>query len=232
MVLTGEEIRRKVLHFFFGMIFPGVILYVPSIAGEKPWFGRAVAPWGYPAIILAAVLLFLYSLEQLRFRVPSVQRFFTACAGAMMRREESGKMTGATYMVMAALVCSIAFRRRPDISFIALSTFIWGDAAAALVGLSIGRIRIGGKSLEGSLACLSVCLLMFFVLFPRMPLVLDAWNGSAPVALAVGTSLCITILELIPFRLTRRLVVNDNLAVPVIAAIAMLCIERFVAGPR
>jgi dolichol kinase len=102
-----------------------------------------------------------------------------------------------------------------------LSTFIWGDAVAALVGQSMGKIRIGSKSLEGSIACLVLCLVFFLGIFPHLPFLLDKWNGKIPLSLAIIASLCITVMELFTIKI-RGFEVNDNLSVPVITGIVMI----------
>jgi len=225
MKLTSEEIQRKLLHVFFGLFIPSGMLYIPWYIrrSEGRW---PVPPWAWPVIILAAFAMVFYAVEVVRFRSPWVQHIFNRLFGSMLRREESVRMTGATYIVLSALICSIIFRHRPDISFMAISTFIWGDAAAALAGISIGRIRIGKKSLEGSAACFAVCMVMYIALFPVMPFVCDAWGGSIPLALALAGSLCVTILELLSPRINARLTINDNLFVPVVTGIMILWADR------
>ncbi|MBD3393672.1 MAG: hypothetical protein GF418_16210 [Chitinivibrionales bacterium] len=224
MALTSEEISRKVLHIFSGAIIPAGILYLPvaARAGRLP---SGIAPSAYPVIVLAAVLAIFLVVEFVRLRVGSMQKVFTACFGTMLRREESGTMTGATYIVMSSLICSVLFLHRPAIAFMSLSTFIWGDAVAAVVGLSVGRIRIGSKSLEGSLACFTMCLIMYVALFPRVPLLLDSWGGTLPVAMSLCASLCTTLLELVPVRLARRFDINDNLTVPVATGLLILLLD-------
>jgi dolichol kinase len=103
-----------------------------------------------------------------------------------------------------------------------ISTFVWGDAVAALVGQSIGRTKMGSKSLEGSLACLVLCLIFYSAVFPHVPLLLDKWSGTIPMAITIVASLCVTVLELVPMRITKSLTINDNLIVPVITGMVMI----------
>jgi dolichol kinase len=116
----------------------------------------------------------------------------------------------------------VLFFKQPQIAFMVLFMFILGDAIAAIVGMSIGRIKIGKKSLEGSLACFTLCMILLYGAFPFFPGILDQWGGKIPLLVAIGTSLAITVFELIPLRVTRNLIINDNLAVPVIAGFTML----------
>jgi dolichol kinase len=161
------------------------------------------------------------AVELLRFRSPLIQRMFYRISGAAMRPEEEKKMTGATYMVAAAFICSVVFIDRPYISFMVLCSFIWGDAAAALTGQSIGRIKIGKKSLEGSAGCFILCMTLFLALFPHVPHLLDNWNNHVSLAMTIAASLCITVMELFPITIVKKYVINDNLTVPVFTGIVM-----------
>lgn len=212
MTLTKEEINRKLLHILSGCFIPLGILYTPKIPN---------IPNNLPMMILGILLLWFIAIEIIRFKIPAFQKLFFSLAGSMLRQEEDKKFTGATYIFASAFLCTILFYKQPYISFMVISMFILGDAAAAVTGLSIGRIRIGKKSLEGSLACFFLCLIMFFGVFPRVPLLLDDWRGQVPLPLIFITSLSVAVLELVPFRITKNFIINDNLYVPVITGAIM-----------
>ncbi len=216
MGLKREEIARKLLHLF-ALIMPIGIFYFPK------WN----MPGYFVALTLGVVLTGSIIVETLRFRFPYVQKLFFSFFGSMLREEETVKTTGSTYVIGAALLCSIIFYKYPHISFIVLTLFILGDAIAAIVGLSIGKIKIfGKKSLEGSTACFLLCITLFYGVFPFIPGLLDAWNGKVPFVLALITSLSITILELVPLKISSKLVINDNLAVPVLAGGVLLVVSK------
>jgi dolichol kinase len=219
MALKKEEIQRKILHFIFGTLIPAGIFYIPFYAESASF--KALPPWTLPPIILMFFLVFFVVIETLRFRIPAVQNLFNRFCGSMLRKEESKKATGATYIVASSLLCSLIFKDHPQVSAMVISSFIWGDAVAALVGQSIGRTKIGGKSLEGSVACLVLCLAFFLGVFPFVPFLLDAWNGKIPFMLTIIASLCITLMELFPIKI-GKFEVNDNLSVPIITGIIMI----------
>jgi dolichol kinase len=221
MGLRREEVTRKLLHVIFGAVIPAGILYIPAYAATLSWLPPGIPPRLYPTLILTVTLIGFVVGEFLRLRVAAVQGIVHKAIGSMLRHEESKRVTGATWINASALLCSIIFYHRPYISAMVLSLFIWGDAAAALVGQSMGRIKIGKKSLEGSLACLALCLAMFFFLFPYIPQLLDAWQGRIPLAIVGIVSVCITVMELIPIRIGAHFIINDNLIVPVVAGIIM-----------
>lgn len=215
MGLRKEEVTRKLLHLF-ALLMPIGIFYLPKFQ----------FPGYLPAAILAFILAGSIVVETLRFRIPTIQNLFFKFFGSMLREEESGKTTGSTYVIGAALLCAILFYKNPHISFMVLSLFILGDATAALVGQSMGRIKIGKKSLEGSLGCFLLCIVLFYCVFPYMPGLLDTWNHRMPLALVLIVSFAVTFFELIPLRISRKIIINDNLAVPVIAGYTMLGLSK------
>lgn len=90
------------------------------------------------------------------------------------------------------------------IAFTVIVFMILGDAAAALIGMRFGRIRIAsGKSLEGMLACIGTCLL-FWCIFP-----------VSGFAMALAGAVITGIFEMLPMK------INDNLAVPLICGIIL-----------
>jgi dolichol kinase len=217
MRLTAQEINRKLLHLF-ALLMPAGIFYIPKISGVSTFI---------PAIILAILLAAIAAVEKLRFNYPKVNNIFQNSFSFLLRKEESQQLTGSTYLIGAALLCALLFRDAPHISFMSLSLFILGDAVAALTGQSIGKIKIGKKSLEGSLACFLLCVMLFFAVFPYIPMLLDIWGGTVPAPLVFITSFAVTIFELLPLKITENLIINDNLAVPVIAGLFMKYLYPF-----
>jgi dolichol kinase len=218
MVLSKEEINRKLLHMLSGTLIPAGILYIPMIDGFSPLT---------PAVILGLLAGGSILLEYLRFNNAAIQKVFTLLGTGMLRSSEKNSLTGSTYIFISAFICSVVFYSHPHISFIALSLFILGDAAAAIVGISMGRIKIGKKSLEGSAACFILGLLLFFLVYPEVPMLLDRWNGFVPLPLIFIASLTNTVFELFPINLGKKIAINDNLSVPLITGLVMLFLHPF-----
>lgn len=210
MPLTRQEINRKLFHLF-ALLLPIGIFYVPKLLNTSLWV---------PPIVLAFLLITILAIEKLRFSYPEFHKRFSKMFESMLRKEEAGTMTGSTWYIASALLCSVLFVYQPHISFMALALFITGDAAAAIVGQSIGKIKIGKKSLEGSLACFGSSVVLMLAVFPLTPLVLDIWNGSIPFLLILTTSAVITVFELFPIKISK-FVLNDNLIVPVIGGFVL-----------
>ncbi|MBD3322193.1 MAG: hypothetical protein GF350_13930 [Chitinivibrionales bacterium] len=224
MKLRKEEIQRKVLHLIFGVVIPAGIFYIPLYAESAEWLSGTVNPSYIPSLILAFFTLLFIAGELMRFRVPFAKKLADALFGSMMRPDEAKKFSGATYICMSSLICSLLFVKSPHVAAMVLWLFIWGDAAAALVGISIGKIKIGDKSLEGSIACFACCLVLLLAVFPLVPGLLSSWSGRIPVSLSLITALAITLMELFPLKIAK-LEINDNLTVPVIAGFLMIWLK-------
>ncbi len=213
MALTKEEINRKLLHVFSGTLIPAGIFYIPMIGGYSAFS---------PVIVLGVFMVGSILFEYLRFHNTTVQKLFTTMGSGVLRKSEKNTFTGSTYIFMSAFLCSVIFFNHPHITFIALSLFILGDAIAAIVGISMGRIKIGKKSLEGSAACFFLGLLLFFFVYPQVPMLLDRWHGAVPLPLIFIASFANTLFELFPVSFGKKLSINDNLSVPLITGTILL----------
>lgn len=128
--------------------------------------------------------------------------------GRMIRRhEKDGEFTGATYILLSAC-CVVALFSKP-IAIASLAFIIIGDPAAALIGRTVGRIRIGSKTVEGSLGCLVGTLLVAFVA-PKLPL-----------AVGLTGAFVATIFEALPLR------IDDNISVPLASGCVMTLVSYF-----
>jgi dolichol kinase len=210
MPLPKEEIARKLLHLF-ALLMPAGIYYIPKYTGT----------WMIPPVILGALFIGSVIIEKMRQLSPGIQELFFKLFGSMLRKEETKQTTGSTWVIGAAFICSIIFRNEPQVALMVLTIFILGDAVAALVGMSIGKIKIGKKSLEGSLACFLLCMFFFYAVFPFIPGLLAPYGGRLPLMVALITSLTVTVFELVPLKITPKIIINDNLAVPVIAGLLL-----------
>lgn len=103
--------------------------------------------------LLGAALVISVALEVLRRESGAVRRWFDAWFGWMLRAHESTGVTGATWILVAMLLCALFLPERAAIS--ALWAAVFGDAAAALVGRAVAaRAAVKGKTWVGSVACM------------------------------------------------------------------------------
>jgi len=177
--------------------------------------------------IIGGIFLFSLLLEGYRLHNRQGKRLFHQVFGAMLRKEENGKLTGATWVLAGSVLCSLLALISPSAAaaaFWGLTLFILGDAAAALFGKAFGRTRIGRKTLEGALGCYVLCVLISILVMPQLPKFLATWGGQLTIWQILLISAVITILEFFPIRL-GRLTINDNLYVPAAATIAAMLIR-------
>lgn len=186
MILERAEIRRKMLHI--------LALAIP--------FGIAYLPRHTAIAIFVPLAGLMVTGEMLRRKFAFLQKLFMAVFGRIVRPEEENRLTGGTCFFVSGALCLILFD--PPIAFTVMAFIIIGDAAAAIVGMKLGRVRFSsGKSLEGAAACICACLL-FWAAFPRI----DFPMAAAAAVLTAG-------LELVPVQL------DDNLTVPVVCGIIL-----------
>ena len=184
--VNSAEIKRKLLHLV-ALCIPFGIVWLPratALAVFVPLAGAMVAG------------------EKLRQKSRFLQNLFFRLFGAFVRPRESHRITGGTSFFIAGALCLVLFDQ--PVAYTAISFMIIGDAAAALVGMQFGRLRLSsGKSLEGTLGCICACML-FWAVFPRV---------DFPLALAAA--ILTGLLELVPFQ------IDDNLIVPIICGLAL-----------
>ena len=214
--LTKEEINRKLLHIL-AVLVPVGIYYGPTYFEV----GRIWA-----SVVVVSMMLFAFSIEFLRFKKDPFGNWFSRLFGSMMRKEEKWKLTGATYLIAGSAICSLVslYEGAAACAFLSLTLFILGDAAAALVGKAFGRVKVGAKTLEGSIGCCLVCITLGVFVFPNLPGFLDGWGGEWSMLLVLALSLTVTLLELVPVKFLG-IVINDNLYVPAATVVVAMFLK-------
>ncbi|MCH7520576.1 MAG: hypothetical protein IIB42_02605 [Candidatus Marinimicrobia bacterium] len=170
--------------------------------------GSSIIPLGYwlagrevAVPVLAVVTVIMILAEILRIMTGWGADLYQRYFGSMTRREERKRPTGATYLLIGNLLAAILFP--PTVAILAMLFLTLGDSAAAFVGQRYGRTLIGHKSLEGTLTCFIVCLLI------ALP---AGVNGATALIGATVAALA----ELIPWTF-----INDNIAIPLFSGAAM-----------
>ena len=173
----SAEVRRKLIHL--------CSLSIPVAIWFLPW-GTAV--WALGTAFAGSVLV-----DGLRHFLPPNIRWWRHLV-ALFRPKEKGKLSGSSYLLLAALLLAILFNR--EVAALSLTYMVVGDVAGALVGRRFGRHPLFDKTWEGSIAFFLACLI-FSPLVPGLPL----WMKLSAAGLAA-------IIEFLPIKL------DDNLTVP------------------
>lgn len=152
--------------------------------------------WSEKIAILALTGLFLLlmEIEYIRLEVkPKIPNAFN-----VFRAKERDNVAGSIFFVAATIMAFSVFDY--SIALVALLLTVFGDLAAALVGIKFGKIKIfRDKSLEGFLAGLVMNLVVGFLIMPDFP------------ALYITMAFVASTVELLTGKL------DDNLTVPLFA---------------
>jgi len=204
-VLSTERstfhLSRKIYHALMGLFCAG--LYAWVLNREQ-------------ALILLSLFggVFLV-LDLVRLKHPRLNSLTLKLFGKVMRREELKSVSGNSYYILGLFVL-VLFFPKPIVLLSALFLAL-GDPIAAIVGSSVGRIKITKrKTLEGALANWICCSLISFF-FGQSYLAL-----SAPEAFRFGLlgGTLSMLVELIPSPL------DDNFTIPVGSAILLSVLSQ------
>ena len=186
-----NEILRKLIHLFDSVI-PLSLFY---ISRENLLF------------ILTPVTIIFIILDFSRHHITFLGKIYSTFFNIVTREIEQKRnnVTGASYYLLGCLIVVYFFN---DINIIISSLLIMSisDSFAALVGVKYGKTKIyGKKSLEGS-----------FSFFISTIIILYMFMNNLSTIEYIYISLLITLVELFSFHR-----INDNLTIPVFAALAL-----------
>ena len=149
--MAFADIRSEIPRTFFH-ILGGLFL---------AWIGFFIQP-PVNKLLLGAIFAAALGSEGLRLLVPRVNALAKTLIGPFMRPNEEKGLTGAPAFTGGVFLSFLFFH--PAVALAALVPLIFGDRAGFLVGKSVGRISFKGKTLEGSLACLSASFIVYAIL--------------------------------------------------------------------
>jgi glycerol-3-phosphate acyltransferase PlsY len=186
----SPAIWRRLFHLTFGSIVP--------VAG-------IFASW--PVMVAAAGSLALggLALDLTRFRSGALNRLFLRWLAPLLKAGEDYRLTGATYMLLAAFFAFLLFDQAVAVT--ALLFLSIGDPVAALLGGRTAGPKILGKSPLGTVAFIGVSLLVVTVLISS-GFIQFHW-GLLAGAIVAG------LMELAPIPL------DDNLTIPLLSGAVM-----------
>ena len=184
------QIGRRLFHVVAGSCIP--------LAGI--FLSETVMIWAL-AILAAQGLV----LDLVRFRVGWLNALFMRWMAPLLKEDEAGHITGATYMLIAALIVFVLYGKEvgiPVMFFLSL-----GDPAAAMMGRRMPGPRILGKSPGGTAAFIGVGATTVAVL-----LATDGIDHHWALWVGVTVAGLVELSSIPP---------DDNLAIPLLAGTAM-----------
>lgn len=171
-------------------------------------------PWRLAMPLMAGATLIFLLIDFMRLRITSMKGIFIVLFGSLLRRKEFSSLTGGSYLMLASMTCMLIFGRDPagrvsGVFIAAISFLALGDTAAAIVGLSIGRVKIFRKTLEGTLAGLLVCLGVAWIvsILPGL---------DFPIGIGILGAVSASVVEALPIE------VNDNVVIPLLSGTVMM----------
>jgi dolichol kinase len=183
---------RKTFRIGAGIVFPLVYYFSPN------------------KIIVEMLLLYLLgimtTIEVMRHLSPNLWKIMVEHSHGILREKEGFIITGTTAFLLSNIIVIAFFNKW--VAIVSLLFMLFGDAAASIVGTKYGKVKIGEKTLEGSLA--------FFITTMVLALIFSQWlNIHIHLMILVFGAITATITEALPLK------VNDNLTVALVTAIVM-----------
>lgn len=194
-----HEIYRKLIHVS-SLWMPLAIYFLSNT--------QAIA-------LFSMLLVLLLTFEYLRFSDNKLGGMIKNIFAPILRSHElvrRFRFTGATYTVLAALLCVIFFDT--SVTITALSIMLVSDAASSLVGRKWGRMRFFNKSIEGAAAFVVTAYIIVFIL---------NWLGIIPHLLIAGL-VAATVAAAVEF-FSSQLRLDDNLAITLAVALTMTLLQ-------
>ena len=187
-----SEYKRKLIHLF-NLAIPFGYLYVFP---EK---------WVFVKLLSILMVLFII-FDILRHKVTWVKSLFSLFIDSMLRsHEQEGKLTGATWVMIGAVISIILFSK--PVAIIALIFMSLGDTAAGLIGQRYGKHKIWNKSWEGFFGGLFVCIII-------------GMNYSLlPLTISLSGAVAAMVMEIVPIPL------DDNFKIPLGAGAIMMMLS-------
>jgi len=189
--------RRKIYRIGAGIAFPVLYYFTPN------------------KIIVEMLLLYLLgimtTLEVMRYISPNLWRTIAEHSKGILKVRQ-GMITGTTALLIANIIVIAFFKKQ--VAIVSLVYMLFGDTASAIIGTKYGKVKMGDKTLEGSLA--------FFITVMVIALLFSQWSGiRIHLIILIFGAIAATITEALPIE------INDNLTVALAAAIVMQIFTMF-----
>ena len=187
--LEVSEFSRKIFHLL-NMVIPLIHVYFIEDRMEM-------------LIFLSLMLIFCFFIEVLRTRYFILHKFFKKYLHFMMRdSEKEGEITGATWVFAGSLITIILIPK--PFCIVALFFLAVGDTFAALVGMNYPFLKIGRKTLSGSIACFVTCCIIGLL-----------FSFGLNTSTIMFGAFIATLTELSSMK------INDNLSIPIFSGLSM-----------
>lgn len=156
-------------------------------------------------VLLIILLIFSVSMvltDIVRRHYHGFGRLYDKHLKDILRNHEKDKdnifLTGGTFIVISFFLCVLLFQK--EISILSMMIIVVCDTAAAIIGMTLGKHKIGSKTLEGSISFFVTAVILFF-------LVIKPGNVHV-IYLGIISVILTTVFELLPLK------IDDNISIP------------------
>jgi glycerol-3-phosphate acyltransferase PlsY len=161
-------------------------------------------------MIIGCVALFFIVIDGIRLFHKGVNILILKNVPQAFKEKEAAKFSSMTIFLVSAFITFLIFNEA--IAYAALSFVVFGDMFSKFFGLQYGKTVIFDKTLEGSVAFLSACIICGYILSHYFALPILTWS--------VGC-LAAAVAEIVPIG------VDDNFSVPILSASVMVVTTIF-----
>jgi len=164
-------------------------------------------------ILIPLTLIFIF-IDVMRLEFPKITKVYFKYFSKISKGREKHNPLGTTYVLLGEMITILFFSK--EIAIVAIFFLIFGDTAASF-GKKYGKIKTGvwDKTLEGSIACFIVCVVVGWVL--------TLWIGLDLRVILLG-AVAVTVIEAVPLFIKsekRYFYLDDNLTMAVFSAWVM-----------
>jgi diacylglycerol kinase (CTP) len=166
---------------------------------------------------IAAIIIIPFDI--LRLKRPELNHRIVRLFKLVIRIEEVGTLTGVSFLIVGTFINILLFPKK--VAILATLLLAFGDPASSIFGVLFGKDKIWGrKSLQGSLACFTVCTLVCAVYFFTNNIMVERW-----VLVSILGGLIGGLSELVQIKN-----IDDNLTFPVFAGLGLWSLFAIFGG--
>ncbi len=159
---------------------------------------------------LSLLALIIIPLDILRLRSSNLNQKIIGMFKMVIRIEEVKTISGFSFLIVGSMIVVILFPK--PVAVLAMLLLAFGDPASSIFGVMFGKDKLWGrKSLQGTLACFSVCTLVCAIYFLSNNLMTERIVLVSVLGGFIGA-----LSELLQIRK-----LDDNLTFPVFAGLGL-----------
>lgn len=168
---------------------------------------------------LSCLAIIIIPFDILRLKRPELNQKIVSLFKIVIRIEEVKTVSGFSFLIVGSMLVIILFPK--PVAVLSMLLLAFGDPASSTFGVLFGRDKLWGrKSLQGTLACFTVCTAVCALYFWYNNLMIERIVLVSILGGFVGA-----LSELLQIR---RL--DDNLTFPLFAGFGMWCIFFLFGG--